>query len=405
MSSFGSYNYCRIFKTQGEYMKQARRLDNTPPYLFVEIEENIKKALSKGVDVINLGIGDPDIPTPKFVVDKMIQAVRTPQYQRYPEYDGCIEFREAVAGYYQRRFNVKLDPETEVIALLGSKEGIAHIFFALVNDCDFTLVPDPQYPVYQMASALTGGVPFPMPLKRENGFLPDLSVIPREVIKRSKILFINYPNNPTGKVADLNFYQEVVNFGLRNNIIVCNDNAYSEFTYDGLGAPSILQAKDAMKTAVEFHSLSKSYNMTGWRIGYAVGNKEAISKLKKMKNNIDSGVFTAIQMAGIEALNKGDGFIQKMRTVYLKRRSLAIEGLKEVGWDFDTPEGAFYVWIKVPAGFSSKSFAAFLLEKTGVVVAPGSGYGDYGEGYFRISLTIANDRLAEAFNRLKELKF
>lgn len=385
-------------------MKQARRLDNAPPYLFVEIEENIKKSLARGIDVINLGIGDPDMPTPDFVVDKMIEAVRDPRFHCYPEYDGSIEFRTAVAEYYNRRFDVKLDPETEVVALLGSKEGISHLFFALVNDGDFTLVPDPQYPVYQLATALTGGVPYPMPLKRENGYLPDLSAIPKEVIKRSKILFLNYPNNPTGTVADINFFQNVVDFARDYDIVVCNDNAYSEFTYDGIVAPSILQARRAKEIAVEFHSLSKSYNMTGWRIGYAVGNREAISKLKKMKNNIDSGVFTAIQAAAIEALKNGDDFVKDMRDIYIARRDIAVEELRKLNWEFDIPQGAFYIWVKVPKGYTSKSITALLLEKAGVVVAPGNGYGEFGEGYIRISLTIANDRLQEAFNRISKLK-
>ncbi|MCX8128751.1 MAG: LL-diaminopimelate aminotransferase [Clostridia bacterium] len=385
-------------------MKQARRLDNAPPYLFVEIEANIKRALEKGIDVINLGIGDPDLPTPDFVIDKMSEAIKDSRYHAYPEYSGCDEFREAVARYYKRRFNVDIDPETEVVALLGSKEGIAHIFFALVNDCDFTLVPDPQYPVYKLATALTGGVPYEMPLRKENGFLPDLSVIPKEVARRSKILFVNYPNNPTGTVADLDFYQRVVNYGIENDIVVCNDNAYSEFTYDGIKAPSILQAGGAMENnTVEFHSLSKSYNMTGWRLGYAVGNREVISKLKKMKENIDSGVFTAVQIAGIEALEKGDGFINEMCRIYRSRRDLAMQELKKLGLEFEVPKGAFYLWIRVPEGYSSKSFTDMLLEKTGVVVAPGSGYGSSGEGYIRISLTICEKRLKEAFERIGEM--
>lgn len=385
-------------------MKQARRLDNAPPYLFVEIEENIKKALEKGIDVISLAIGDPDLPTPDFIIDKMTEAIRNPKYHAYPEYSGSDAFREAVARYYRKRFGVTVDPETEVVALLGSKEGIAHIFFALVNDCDFTLVPNPQYPVYKLATALTGGVPYEMPLLKENGFLPDLSIIPQEVVKRSKILFVNYPNNPTGTVADLDFYQKIVDFGIENDIVVCNDNAYSEITYDGVMAPSILQAKGAMENnAIEFHSLSKSYNMTGWRLGYAVGNKEVISKLKKMKENIDSGVFTAIQEAGIEALKKGDHFIKTMCEIYKARRDIAINELSRLGFEFEIPQGAFYLWVKVPDGYTSRSFADLLLEKAGVVVAPGSGYGSAGEGYFRISLTIEEERLIEAFNRMGHL--
>ncbi len=385
-------------------MKQARRLDNAPPYLFVEIEENIRQAQKKGIDVINLGIGDPDLPTPDFIINKMVEAVRNPEYHRYPEYDGCIEFREAVARFYKRRFGVDADPETEIVTLLGSKEGIAHIFFALVNDGDFTLVPDPQYPVYKMATALTGGVPYPMPLLKANGYLPDFSVIPQEVIRRSKILFMNYPNNPTGAVANLDFYQKTVDFALEHEIVVCNDNAYSEFTFDGITAPSILQAEGAMKTAVEFHSLSKSYNMTGWRLGFAVGNREAISKLKKMKNNIDSGAFTAVQIAGIEALDRGDVFIQSMREVYRNRRDMAAKALEKLGFEFEMPGGAFYIWIKVPEGYDSKSFTALLLDRCGVVVAPGSGYGEYGEGYIRISLTIEESRLQEALERIGAMR-
>lgn len=385
-------------------MKHARRLDAAPPYLFVEIEENIKKAKAEGIDVINLAIGDPDLPTPDFVIHKMVEAVSDPKYHCYPEYDGCIEYRTAVAEYYMRRFGVKLDPETEIVALLGSKEGIAHIFFALVNDCDFTLVPDPQYPVYKLASALTGGVPYPMPLVKENGYLPELSIIPEEVIRRSKILFVNYPNNPTGTVADLDFYQSIIDFGLKNDIVICNDNAYSEFTYDGITAPSLLQAKGGMETAIEFHSLSKSYNMTGWRIGYAVGNKEIISKLKKMKNNIDSGVFTAIQIAAVEALQNGDEFVKKMRDIYMMRRDLAIFELMSLGWDFEIPKGAFYLWVRVPVGYNSSSLASLLLKKAGVVVSPGSGYGACGEGYIRISLTTGEDKIKEAFERIRRLQ-
>lgn len=386
-------------------MKQARRLDNAPPYLFVEIESNIKMAQERGVDVINLGIGDPDIPTPDFIVSRLIEAVKNPVYHSYPEYSGCREFREAVAKYYKKRFNVLIDPETEVVALLGSKEGIAHIFFALVNDCDFTLVPDPQYPVYKLATALTGGVPYPMPLLSKNGYLPDLNTIPKEVAERSKILFVNYPNNPTGTVADLDFFQKIVNYGIENEIVVCNDNAYSEFTFDGIVAPSILQAEGAMRTAVEFHSLSKSYNMTGWRIGYAVGCSEVISKLKKMKENIDSGVFTAIQVAGVEALEKGDEFAKEMCQIYEKRRNLAMDELRSCGLEFNVPQGAFYIWVKVPEGYTSKQFSNMLLEKTGVVVAPGSGYGQTGEGYIRISLTIGEERLKEAFQRISKIDF
>lgn len=381
-------------------MKQAKRLDNAPPYLFVEIERKIKEAKDKGMDVINLGIGDPDIPTPDFIVDKMVEALRNPQYHQYPEYDGCIEFRQAAADFYLRRFGVYLDPETEVLALQGSKEGIAHIFFALVNDGDFTLVPDPQYPVYKLATAVTGGVAYPMPLLPENDFLPDFSLIPVEVLKRAKILFLNYPNNPTGAVATLEFFRKAVELGKKYDILICNDNAYSEFTYDNVVSPSILQVPGAMDTAIEFHTLSKSYNMTGWRLGYVAGNRDAIAKLMKIKHNIDSGVFTAIQMAGVEALNRGDGFIKEMVGVYNRRRLLAFEYLDRAGLEFVRTQGAFYVWAKVPKGCNSQEFSDLLLDSCGVVVAPGNGYGEFGEGYFRISLTVPEDRLKEAFERI-----
>lgn len=382
-------------------MKQARRLDNAPPYLFVEIERKIKLAQDKGMDVINLAIGDPDIPTPDFIVDKMVEAVKNPVYHQYPEYDGCLEFRQAVSDYYLRRFGVALDPETEVLALLGSKEGIAHIFAALVNDGDFTLVPDPQYPVYKLATSITGGIAYPMPLKPENNYLPDFSVIPEEVLRRTKILFVNYPNNPTGTVADLDFYQKAVDLCRNYEILICNDNAYSEFTYDGITAPSLLQAEGAMDSAVEFHTLSKSYNMTGWRIGYAVGNKDAIAKLKKMKHNIDSGAFTAVQIAGIEALNHGDDFTRRMVKVYDLRRLETFAFLDSLGWKYVRTKGAFYIWTEVPDGYDSMSFADLLLDKCGVVVAPGIGYGDQGEGFFRISLTVSDERLHEAFGRIR----
>lgn len=384
-------------------MKQARRLDNAPPYLFVEIERKIKEAQEKGVDVINLAIGDPDMPTPEFIVEKMVEAVRNPIYHQYPEYDGCLEYRQSVAAYYKRRFGVALDPETEVLALLGSKEGIAHIFSALVNDGDFTLVPDPQYPVYKLATSITGGIAYPMPLLPENRYLPDFSAIPEEVLKRAKILFVNYPNNPTGIVADLEFYTKVAELGQKYEILICNDNAYSEFTYDGITAPSLLQAEGAMDTCIEFHTLSKSYNMTGWRIGYAVGNRDAITKLKKMKHNIDSGAFTAVQIAAVEALDKGDEFTGSMVKVYDRRRLAAFAFLDELGWEYVRTMGAFYIWMRIPAGYKSLEFSDKLLDKCGVVVAPGSGYGDYGEGYVRLSLTVPDARLAEAFERIKSV--
>jgi LL-diaminopimelate aminotransferase len=386
-----------------EPMRQAKRLDNTPPYVFVEIENKIAQLRNKGVDVIDIAIGDPDTPTPDFVINRMVEALRCHKYFKYPEYDGCMQFRRAAANYYQRRFGVSLDPETEVLALLGSKEGIAHIFFALVNDGDFTLIPDPQYPVYTLATSITGGIAYPLPLLPENGFLPDFSSIPTEVLKRAKILFLNYPNNPTGAVANLDFYKKAIELGKKYGILVCNDNAYSEFAYEGIVSPSILQVPGAMDSAIEFHTLSKSYNMTGWRLGYVVGNRDAIGKLMKMKHNIDSGVFTAVQIAGAEALENGDSFVKKMADIYKSRRQMAFDYLKAMNLRYVKPQGTFYIWINVPEGFTSMSFASHILENCGVVVTPGVWYGKQGEGYIRISLTASDDRIREAFERMKVL--
>ncbi len=385
---------------------KARRIEAIPPYLFAEIDRKREEAVARGVDVIDLGIGDPDRPTPDHVVERLCREARNPAWHRYPSYVGALDFRKAAAEWLQRRFGVEVDPRSEVITLIGSKEGLAHLVWAYVDAGDVALVPDPGYPVYRTHVLLAGGEPYPLPLKAERGFLPDLEAVPAEVARRAKILFLNYPNNPTAAVADLAFFEEAVAFCRRHDVLLCHDAAYSEITYDGYVAPSVLQVPGAKEVAVEFHSLSKPYNMTGWRIGFAAGNREAIAGLGIIKTNTDSGQFTAIQYAGISALlETPPEFTKSMCDLYARRRDLVVDALGRMGIAVEKPRGAFYVWAPVPPGYSSAGFAAELLERVGVIVAPGTGYGEHGEGFFRISLTTPDDRLAEAMNRLAGLRF
>lgn len=384
--------------------KRAERIATVPPYLFAEIDKKKAAAMAKGVDVISLGIGDPDLPTPKFVVDKMHEAIENPKHHQYPDYDGSLAFRKAACEFYKKRFGVEFDPKTEALALIGSKEGLAHIIWAYVDPGDITLVPDPAYPVYKTHTGLAGGTAYTMPLTRENSFLPDLKAIPADVAKKAKLMFINYPNNPTGAVATLEFYQEAVAFCKQHDIVLVSDNAYSEMTYDGYKAPSIFDVEGARDVAVEFWSLSKPFNMTGWRIAFVVGNKEIIGALGIIKTNTDSGQFTAIQDAAIEALTnpEADSFIAEMNDVYLRRRDMAVSGLRAIGLDAQPMKGSFYLWVPVPAGHTATSFAALLLEEAGVVVTPGSAYGQHGEGYVRLSLCLKEERLKEAVDRIQK---
>lgn len=383
-------------------VRTAKRIERIPPYLFAEIDRKKREAIERGVDIISLGIGDPDVATPAHVVERLCAEARRPANHRYPDYEGSIEFRSEVADWYARRFGVKLDPSTQVMTLIGSKEGIAHIVWAYVDPGDIALIPDPGYPVYGIHTLLAGGQPYYMPLTAENAFLPDFDSVPEEVASRAKLMFLNYPNNPTAAVATIDFFQRAVDFARRYGILICHDAAYSEITFDGYVAPSILQIPGAMEVAIEFNSLSKPFNMTGWRIGYALGNADAIRALGIVKTNTDSGQFNAIQYAGIEALrNDPRKFIRQMCDVYEKRRDLVVESLNMVGWSVDKPKGSFYVWVPVPEGETSAGFCADLLEKAGVIVTPGSAYGEHGEGYFRISLTIEDRRLEEALERIK----
>ncbi len=383
-------------------MRIAKRIEKVPPYLFAEIDRKRQEAVARGVDVISLGIGDPDQPTPGFVIDRLAREARDPSTHRYPPYEGTSAFREAVAGYYDRRFGVKLDPGREVIALIGSKEGLAHLVWAFVDQGDAALVSDPGYPVYGIHTLLAGGEVIPVPLLPEKGFLPDLGSVPAGARRRAKILFLCYPNNPTAGTADIGFFREAVAFARENDLLLVHDSAYVEITYDGYVAPSVLEVEGAKDVAVEFGSLSKPFNMTGWRLGYAVGSPKAIAALGIIKTNTDSGQFAAIQRAGIEALTNPQGrvFIEEMRAIYQKRRDLAVRTLTGLGCPVATPRGSFYIWAPVPKGYTSASFAGEVLDKCGVIVTPGAAYGERGEGYFRISLTIKDDRLEEALGRL-----
>ena len=383
-------------------MRKAKRIEKIPLYLFAEIDKKKAEAQARGVNIIDLSIGDPDQPTPHHILEKFHEAVNNPQTHNYPPYEGISEFRKAVAHWYKKRFNVDLDPEKEVLSLIGSKEGIAHIFLALIDPGDYALIPDPAYPVYKIWTHLAGGKPYLLPLKRKNNFLPDLTKIRPTVLPKAKLLFINYPNNPTAAVTDRNFYEEVVALAKEHNFLICSDLAYSEVSFDGYKPMSILEIPGAKEVAIEFHSLSKTYNMTGWRIGMAVGNEEAMAALSVIKTNADSGVFKAIQYAAVEALTGPQDSVEKMKTLYARRRDILIDGLNSLGWKLEKTKATFYVWVPVPRGYTAEKFAAELLEKTGVLVVPGSGYGQYGEGYVRFSITIAEERIAEAVERMRK---
>jgi LL-diaminopimelate aminotransferase len=383
----------------------SARIQALPPYLFAELDRKKEVVRARGVDIIDFGVGDPDRPTPKFIVDRMKREVSVPSNHQYPSYEGLPVFREAAAKWYRRRFNVSLDPSSEVVALIGSKEGIAHFPLAFVNPGDGVLVPDPGYPVYSIATMFAGGRSHFLPLRRENGFLPDLDGIPRSVLSKVRILFLNYPNNPTSGVADRTFFRKVLRFAEEHDLIVAHDAAYTEIYFDGKKPMSILEFPGAKKRCIEFHSLSKTYNMTGWRIGFAVGNADLVAGIGKVKTNVDSGVFQAIQRAGIDALASGDEVTGRIRGAYQARRDVIIPGLRALGLDPVVPQATFYVWIPVPKRYTSASFCAHLLEKTGIVTTPGNGFGRSGEGYVRIALTRDKGRIREALSRMRKVGF
>jgi LL-diaminopimelate aminotransferase len=386
-------------------IEKAKRIEQIPPYLFAQIDKKKEEMRKKGMDLIDLGIGDPDLPTPGPIIERMKKASEDPGNHHYPSYEGMIEFRTAAAQWFERRFGVRFDPKTEVLTLIGSKEGIAHIPLAFVNPGDYVLVPSPGYPVYRVATLFAGGTPHFMPLLKENGFLPKLSDIPKEVAERSKLLFINYPNNPTSAIAERPFFEEVIAFARRYGIIVCHDAAYSELAFDGYRPLSFFEIEGAKEVGIEFHSLSKTFNMTGWRIGFAVGHPEIVSGLGRVKTNIDSGLFQAIQEAGIEALNRYDTPIPNLIRIYEGRRDVMVKGLREMGLEVDLPKATFYLWIRVPRGYTSAQFATLLIENAGIVATPGNGFGDAGEGYIRMTLTVDESRLKEAIERLRKINF
>jgi LL-diaminopimelate aminotransferase len=383
-------------------MRIAKRVEKLPPYLFVEISKKIAEKKAKGEDVISFGIGDPDIPTPSHILDRLCEAARQPENHRYPESEGLPELRKAIAEWYWLRFDVSLDPETEVLPLIGSKEGIGHMAFCFIDHGDTALVPDPGYPVYSVGTLLAGGRPYYMPLLPRNDFLPELHRIPENVLKKATLMWLNYPNNPTAAVADIDFFNHVVDFASHHDILVCHDGPYSEVAYDGYRPVSFLQADRAKSLAVEFHSFSKSYNMTGWRIGMAVGNPVMIDALKRFKSNLDSGIPQAIQYAAIEALTGPQDCIDEHNAVYQRRRDLVVDVLNRMGLEAKPSQASLYVWAKVPKGYATLEFTNDLLEQVGVVVTPGTGYGKHGEGYVRLSLTLSDASLVKGLSRLAE---
>jgi LL-diaminopimelate aminotransferase len=378
----------------------AKRIENLPPYFYVEINKKIAEKKAKGEDIITFAIGDPDMPTPPHIIDRLCQAAQDPANHRYPETEGLPELRQAIAGWYNQRFGVSLDAGKEVLPLIGAKEGIAHIALCFIDPGDIALVPDPGYPVYSISTILAGGEPYYMPLLGKNGFLPDFDAIPDNVLKRARLLWLNYPNNPTGAVAELDFFNKAVEFARQHDLAICHDCPYSEVAFDGYQPISFMQAGGAREVGVEFHSLSKSYNMTGWRIGMVVGNAEMIDALKRVKSNLDSGIPQAIQYAAIEALTGAQDCIQEHNAIYQRRRDLVVDMLNSIGLDAESPKAGLYVWAKVPRGYTSADLATDLLEKVGVVVTPGVIYGKSGEGYVRLSLTISDEGLVKGLSRL-----
>jgi LL-diaminopimelate aminotransferase len=383
---------------------QAERLKKLPPYLFIEIDKKKKSAIERGVDIISLGIGDPDLATPDFIIEALYKAAKDKANHQYPLGTGLPKFREAVAQWYDRRFKVKLDPKDEVVALIGSKEGIGHLPIGALNPGDVCLVPSPGYPVYHAGTLFAGGISHFMPLLEKNGFLPDLEAIPADVLRKAKLIWTNSPNNPTSVLAGKDFYTKVVEFAKKHNIIVANDAAYTELYYDNKKPISFLEIPGAKEVGVEFHSLSKTFNMTGWRIGFAVGNKSVLKALADVKGNLDSGVFNPIQYAGMAALEAPDSVTDNIRKIYQERRDLFVAGLKKLRWKFNIPQAAFYFWIKVPNGMSSTDWCGKLLDEAGIVATPGNGFGTEGEGYFRMTITVDKTRLEEALLRFSKLK-
>ncbi len=383
-------------------MQKAECLNHLAPYLFAQIDAKRDALREQGIDVISLGIGDPDMPTPAHIVDALVEAAHVPANHQYPDYAGSLAYRTACADWMQSRFSVDVDPKTEVLALIGSKEGIAHLHTAFVDPGDYVLAPSIGYPVYSGGATLQSAHTYFMPMNAENGFLADFEQVPEDILKRTKILFLGYPNNPTGAIASDEYFDKAIDFCIKHDILLAHDNAYCEIGFDGYRAPSILERPRAKECCIEFFSLSKAYNMTGWRIGFAAGNPYAIEALGTVKNNLDSGQFGAIQDAAIVALTSSQECINEMNAIYTRRRDAIVEALQAIGLECQPPKATIYVWAKVPDGYTSAEFAEKLLEQAHVIVTPGSGYGPDGEGYIRISLTTPDERLLEAVDRIKK---
>ncbi len=383
----------------------SRRLSLLPPYVFVEIDRKKNEAIRRGIDIIDFGVGDPDLPTPSHIRDAMKKAIEEPRYHKYPFGPGLSEFRKAIGSWYKIRFGVELDSENEIHALIGSKEGLGHIHLAFVNPGDVVLCPEPAYPVYNSGTIYAGGTSHFMPLLEENGFLPDLDSIPQKIRKKAKMIFVNYPNNPTAGCANRDFFLRLIEFARKYNIIVVSDAAYSEIYYDGKKPLSFLELPGAKEVGIEFHSLSKTYNMTGWRIGWACGNRDILKGLSTIKENIDSGVFGAIQAASTEALSGPQDCVQEVRHTYQRRRDLLIEGLERNGWKVKRPQATFYIWAKVPQGYSSLETVEKLLEEAGILSTPGNALGPSGEGFVRFSLTVDEKKIEKAVEKLRKIKW
>ncbi len=382
---------------------RSERLGALPPYLFGEIDRRRRAALAAGRDVINFGIGDPDQPTPNFIIDRLEQAARHAPNHQYPQNKGSARFREAAASWFKQRFDVDLDADREVLLLIGSKEGLGHIPLATLNPGDIALVPSPGYPVYHGACVFAGGIPQDMPLTAANGWLPDFDAIPSDQAKAAKIMFLNYPNNPTSAVADLDFFERALTFARRNDILIVQDAAYSEITFKR-PSPSILQLPGGKESAVELYSLSKTFNMTGWRIGFAVGHADVLAALADVKENLDSGQFTAVQEAAAEALDHSDHIeVRAMIDLYRTRRDALVEGLNKIGFNVAGPEATFYVWMPVPSGYDSMTFASKLLDEADVVAIPGVGFGAAGENHVRFALTVSVERIKQALVRIAKI--
>jgi LL-diaminopimelate aminotransferase len=388
--------------TNNSFIKPAGRIASFKPYYFATLAKKISQLQENGVDVIKIDMGSPDLPPEKFIIDKLTQSAALPDKHGYTPMGGSLEYRKAIAYYYEKRFGVKLDPSTETVGLIGSKEGLFNMTQVLVNPGDYVIVPDPGYPVYSASTKIAGGIIYTLPLLKENGFLPDLSSIPQEIIQKTKLFWINYPNNPTGAIAPFSFFEKIVDFAKRNQIIIAHDAPYVDVCFDDYIAPSLLQVEGAKDVAVEFNSLSKSYNMAGWRLGMAVGNADIIGYIHTYKSQMDSSQFAPVIDAGIAAITGDQSWLSSRNTIYQTRRDIVVNGLKEAGFEVDVPPAAIYIWAKLPDGFEdSMFFCSKLLEDTGVSMTPGIVYGQYGEGYLRVSLGTKTERIHEAMERIK----